>query len=100
MNNLAFFSRAPPVTSPLVQNPTPKISFNASKTYMTFIVGDGDNVAYIKGTRLAWFQQRLVACQSPAGCEFPLAWSISPHLFSAAPAILKWYFAAAKETGA
>ena len=99
VNNLAFFSRAPAVTLPLVQNPSPRVTYNSSKTYMTFIVGDGDNVAYIKGTRLEWFQQRIAMCRLPAGCGFPLAWSISPHLFSAAPAILKWYFQAALQTG-
>ena len=98
VNNLAYFSRAPAVTAPLVQNPSPRILYNASKTYMTFIVGDGDNVQYIKGGRLTWFQQRIAACNSPKGCEFPLAWSISPHLFSTAPDILRWYFAAALNT--
>lgn len=99
VNNLAFFSRSPPVTAPLRQNPTPPIAFNVSKTYITFIVGDGDNVAYIKGSRMQWVLQRAAQCAGVGGCGFPLAWSISPHLFTAAPAILRWYFDAAAKTG-
>ena len=44
MNNLSFFSRKPPVTAPLAQNPTPSVPWNASKTYVSFVVGDGDNI--------------------------------------------------------
>ena len=48
--NLAYYSRRPSVTEPLVQNPEPSTEpYNESKTYITFIIGDGDNVNFIKG---------------------------------------------------
>lgn len=51
--NLAYYSRRPPVTEPLVQNAEPSAEpYNASKTYITFIIGDGDNVNFIKGSVL------------------------------------------------
>jgi hypothetical protein len=99
VSNLAWLSGAPPVTAPLVQNPSPSTPFNASKTYIAFIVGDGDNISYLKSSRYDWFQQRAAACAAPAGCGYPLAWSISPHLLQVAPDMLRWYHAAAAVTG-
>lgn len=90
VNNLAFFSQTPAITTPLVQNPVASAVWNASTTYIAFVVGDGDNIEMVKGTRFQWFNERLNACASGAGC-FPLAWTISPHLLRVAPAILRWY---------
>jgi hypothetical protein len=44
VNNLSFLSRKGPITAPLTQNPAPAVAFNASKTYVSFVVGDGDNI--------------------------------------------------------
>ena len=46
VTNLGFFSRTAPITQPLLQNADPAStgSFNKSKTYVAFIIGDGDNV--------------------------------------------------------
>jgi hypothetical protein len=98
VSNLAFLSRAPPLTAPLVQVPAPAIPFNASRTYVSFIVGDGDNIAYLKSSRFDWLQQRAAECAAPAGCGYPLGWSISPHLLQVAPDMLRWYAAAAAAT--
>jgi hypothetical protein len=38
VNNLAFYSLDPPRKTPLVQNPSPSIVFNSSKTYITFVM--------------------------------------------------------------
>lgn len=102
VTNLAYFSRKGPITTPLQQNPVPWIPFNSSKTYMTFIVGDGDNIAYIKGTRFEWFQQRITSCNNTVNkkCAYPLGWSISPHLLQVAPDMLRWYYTAAASTSA
>lgn len=89
VNNLAYFSRAPPITTPLV-NAVPRATFNASKTYIAFVVGDGDNLAFVKGSRYEWLQQRLQLC-STRPC-FPLLWSMSPHLSWAAPDLLRAFY--------
>jgi hypothetical protein len=103
VNNLAFFSRsAAPVVSPLAQPPLPPVRLNASRTYVSFVVGDGDNIAYVKSTRQTWFAARASACAAvPAGplCAFPLGWSLSPHLTTLAPGILRWYYGVAAATG-
>jgi hypothetical protein len=101
VNNLAFFAAtAPRVTAPLAQPPLPPAAFNASRTYVAFTVGDGDNVAYVKSTRRTWFAARAAACAARTPlCAFPLAWSLSPHLATLAPAILRWYYAVANATG-
>merc|ERR1719379_1972672 len=50
VSNLAFFSRKGSITTPLQQVADPPVgAYNKSKTYMAFIIGDGDNVALVKG---------------------------------------------------
>ena len=100
VNNLAFFSRSPPISTPIVQNsPLPPLAYNASKTYIAFVVGDGDNIAFIKSSRWTWMEQRLAACAGGHGC-FPLCWTISPHLLYAAPDMLRRFVNASRTTGA
>lgn len=99
VNNLAWFSRAPPVTTPLARNTTRAV-FNASKTYVALVVGDGDNVAFVKSSRFAWLQERAAACAGAAPRCFPLLWTISPHLAGAAPDMLRALNALALSTGA
>lgn len=97
VTNLAYFSRTPTITEPLVQNPVaPPTAYNASKTYVAFVVGDGDNVGYIKGGRYDWMQQRL---QSFQNLSFPLLWSMSPHALYLCPDLLQWYYNASYQTG-
>lgn len=114
VNNLAFYALAPPITAPLLQNTAPAVEFNASRTYITFVVGDGDNIDFVKGSRFNWMQQRLSACagaaqeaassdlaaarRARAACP-PLAWTISPHLATAAPDMLRWYYTSSYTTG-
>jgi hypothetical protein len=105
VTNLAFLSRSggPPVTAPLVQAPVPAVGFNASRSYVALLVGDGDNIAYLQGSRYDWVTQRAAACAaSPrgAGCAYPLGWTLSPHLAASAPDLLRWYHAATVATGA
>ena len=40
--NLSFYARKAMITTPLKQNPVPALVFNASKTYISFLVGDGE----------------------------------------------------------
>merc|ERR1719191_193282 len=46
-NNLAYFGRKP-IRAPLQQAPRlPQKKYNASATYVTLIIGDGDNIDYL-----------------------------------------------------
>ena len=102
VNNLSFFStRRAPITVPneIKQNPPEDITYDPTKTYVAFIVGDGDNVRFIMDTRADWFRQRVEACQQGDDACPPLTWSISPHLPRIAPDVLKWYYEMSYKTG-
>ena len=105
-NNLAYFTRTPEITEPLLQLPDPKVTYNKSKTYIALFVGDGDNMNFMKGSRKTWFDQRLAAC-GPNGTKrvngttcSPLVWTSSPRLREVAPDMIRWYFNASYKTGA
>ena len=77
------------------KNPAPTAVYNASKTSLALVVGDGDNVQYMKGSRATWMAQRVAACAAdPATGCFPLLWTVSPHLLHLAPDMLRWFLAA------
>jgi len=97
-SNMAFFSRTDPVTSPPPQNSESPQTYDPTKTYISFIIGDGDNVGYLTTSRRSWMEERVSKCQSGAGC-WPLLWSISPHLPYLAPKMLQWYYSEALKTG-
>ncbi len=101
VGNLSFFAtRAPAITEAgaVVQNPPELVTYDPSKTYVAFVVGDGDNIQYMLTTRRDWFQRRVTECgASPSTCA-PLSWSISPHLLRLAPDVLGWYYAQSHRT--
>jgi len=100
VNNLSFFStRREPITGPgeLKQNEKKEIAYDPAQTYVAFIVGDGDNIAFIMDSRAEWFRGRVRACREGA-CP-PLTWSISPHLSRIAPDVLEWYYSMSHKTG-
>lgn len=102
-SNLSFFStRSPPITESEVvtQNALEPITYDPTHTYVAFVVGDGDNIGYITGTRHDWFRQRLDRCQSGSAPCPPLTWTISPHLPRLAPDLLRWYYEQSHVTGA
>ena len=50
VNNLAFWSRKPPITQRQSQVPEPPAApYNKSKTYVSIVIGDGDNIGFVKG---------------------------------------------------
>jgi len=101
-SNLSFFStRAPPITESHVvtQNALEQVSYDPGRTYVAFVVGDGDNIDYIRTTRRDWFRQRVAACQSGSAPCPPLTWTISPHLAQLAPDLLRWYYDQSHRTG-
>ncbi len=100
--NLSFFStrRAPIAKAGEVkQNALEPIQYDPGKTYVAFVVGDGDNVEYMMHTRHDWFRQRLVECQQENNACPPLTWTISPHLPRLAPDLLEWYYQQSHQTG-
>ncbi|MFP4502560.1 MAG: hypothetical protein ACLFTT_16310 [Candidatus Hydrogenedentota bacterium] len=102
VNNLSFFStRREPITEPddLRANELEGIDYNPGKTYVAFIVGDGDNIAFMLGMRVAWLRQRAEACRGGDNSCPPLTWTISPHLARIAPDVLQWYYTMGRETG-
>ena len=101
VTNLAYFNRAPPITEALPQNPVPagKV-YDPSVTYISVIMGDGDNVAFVRTSRRQWMLDRVAKCAAdPVNGCFPLLWSISPHLLHVAPGWLRWYFNQSYATG-
>lgn len=102
VGNLSFFStRASPITGSgkVVPNPLEKVAYDPNKTYVAFVVGDGDNIHFMMTTRHDWFEQRIADCEaSPDACP-PLSWSISSHLTRLAPEVLDWYYQQSHRTG-
>lgn len=101
-NNLSFFStRRAPITraAALPSIPPESVAYDPAKIYVAFVVGDGDNVAYMMSSRRDWLAQRKAGCSSSPGSCAPLTWSISPHLPSLAPDVLRWYFESSLGTG-
>jgi len=100
--NLSFFSaRRAPIGEPgeLEQNEPESIQYDADKTYVAFVIGDGDNVAFMMDARGEWINQRLDDCRQPVNSCEPITWSISPHLPYIAPDVLEWYYNIGLETG-
>ncbi len=101
-SNLSFFAtRAAPITESNVvtQSALEPITYDPSRTYVAFVVGDGDNIAYMLSSRREWFRQRLAACPSGGAACPPLTWTISPHLTRLAPDVLRWYYDQSHRTG-
>ena len=90
VDNLAYFSRESPIGEPLKQKPDPDVVFNRSKVYCGIVIGDGDNIEMIKGSKVKMFTERIEKCNS--GDCFPLMWTISPALTTLAPAWIRWYY--------
>ena len=101
-SNLSFFStRSPSITESdvVTQNELEHVSYDPARTYVAFVVGDGDNIGYITGARHDWFRQRLDTCRSGSAPCPPLTWTISPHLTRLAPDLLRWYYDQSHQTG-
>jgi hypothetical protein len=104
VNNLSYFSRKPSITEPLVTVDSPALIYDSTKTYIAIVVGDGDNIKFVKdgeASRKVWIKERVEYCETiePSQC-FPLSWSLSPHLLYVAPDIMEWYYEQALKTGA
>jgi hypothetical protein len=100
--NLSFFSsRRAPITNTnqLQHNPPEDVEYDPTKTYVAFVIGDGDNIRFMMTSRNVWLSQRLADCeQVDNSCE-PITWSMSPHLAIIAPDVLEWYYESTRQTG-
>ena len=93
-----------------------RLVYDPAVTYMSLIVGDGDNIAFMKGGRRGWMEERVSYCQSQGVlvfhfanifpllpdsgvCSVPLVFSMSPHLTHLAPDWLHWYYRQANLSG-
>jgi hypothetical protein len=102
VGNLSYYSTvgAPIVKANVVQqNKLEAISYDPGKTYVAFVVGDGDNLGYMMTTRHDWFAERVGDCATAGNACAPLTWTISPHLAQLAPDLLQWYYAQSHQTG-
>jgi len=101
VNNLAYWSRKPPINTQVRQVPEPKAApYNASKTYVSIVLGDGDNIGFVKGSRRGWMQDRVRKCAAdPAKGCFPLAWTLSPQTLHLSPDWFRWYANQSATTG-
>lgn len=100
--NLSFFStRTSPITGSgkVVPNALEDLTYDPNKTYVAFVVGDGDNIQYMLTTRHDWFEQRVADCEATPDLCPPLSWSVSPHLTALAPEVLDWYYKQSHRTG-
>ena len=46
-----------------------RLVYDPTVTYMSLIVGDGDNIAFMKGGRRGWMEERVSYCQSQGECS-------------------------------
>ena len=46
-----------------------RLVYDPAVTYMSLIVGDGDNIAFMKGGRRGWMEERVSYCQSQGECS-------------------------------
>ena len=71
-NNLGYFSKAKhKIVEPLSQPPDPDadIVFDPNKTYLSIVIGDGDNLLFMKNRNYLWVQVRQSEERRTAGAK-------------------------------
>lgn len=91
VSNLAYFSRSEAISDPVESVQPRKVTFNSSKVYLGLIIGDGDNIRYMKESRSEWMLKRSNYCAGQPDKCFDLMWTVSPQLMKLAPDVFKWY---------
>ena len=81
------------------------LQYNSSRTYVAFVIGDGDNVQYVQNSRAGMMRDRTARCAAGGGASnvsacFPLLWSLSPATLHLAPDWTRWYFNTSYKTRA
>jgi len=115
VNNFSFFTRRSSITSSDELSPylsgsllktrediaAGNLQYDPATTYMSLFVGDGDNIAFMRGGRRGWMNDRVNYCYNQPGgsCSKPLVFTMSPHLLYLAPDWLHWYYKQANISG-
>jgi GxGYxY sequence motif in domain of unknown function N-terminal/GxGYxYP putative glycoside hydrolase C-terminal domain len=91
-SNLSFYTQTGPYVGKLAQQRLHRdFKFQTGKRYVLLVVSDGDNLQYDLGAmRAQWEKERP---------QVPVAWSISPQLAEAGPAVLQTYYQEAAARG-
>jgi hypothetical protein len=100
VNNMAYYSSKPHIIVPQQQNKLNRPAFNASKTYVSLVIGDGDRIKHMKRWSRIFLLDRVQRCKadpSYKGC-FPLLWTLNPNLVRLAPDWMRWYYEQARQT--
>jgi len=82
--NLSVLSSIYPVT-PILQKAHSEKKEVEKKHYVTFVISDGDNVAFDLWTLQNYFND-------PARGKFDVGYGISPSIYDLAPSVLQWYY--------
>ncbi len=101
-SNLGFFSVDAPTETPKVQpfdHAATPAAYDGGTTYVSFVVGDGDNLEMVKGSRRQWMAQRVANWTSASPLRFPITWTLSPRALQF-PALGNWFFEQAAKTRA
>lgn len=98
-SNLAFHTRVPFSTVAPAPAPPPPLTYDASQTYVSLVISDGDNLQFDFGGTRDMFDKRHASCQTDANCP-PIAWTLSNRLMEYAPDALDWFHKAATEQDA
>lgn len=57
--NLSFYSQSPAIEAgDLVSSPYQDVKYDPTKTYVSFLIGDGDNLRFLVERHLQWFETR------------------------------------------
>lgn len=96
--NLAFHSGAPRIEKgELIQRSNVGIEYDPQHTYLSFVMGDGDNLAFVHGVLFDQVRARKQLCRVNTGganicSRLPLIWTVSPHALDLAPDLVRWFY--------
>eukprot|EP01043_Picozoa_sp_COSAG02_P058611 COSAG02_NODE_7324_length_3062_cov_2.437057_3_plen_436_part_00 len=102
--NVPFWSSFEPLSrgERMMQQPQQPAVYDSAKTYVSLLMSDMDNLDFVFGDGFRAMQQRAALCRSTDGVTAacpPLTWTMQPHLAELCPAILRWYYTKAADTG-
>ena len=72
--------------------------YDSSKTYVAFVVGDGDNLWHLKYKFVDFFKERIDYCADNPDC-YPMTWTMSPEAARQMPDIVRHHASQMISTG-
>ncbi|GMH88571.1 hypothetical protein TrST_g11200 [Triparma strigata] len=100
--NLAWHGNRDPLTENMKQpeNLHDGLEYDPEKNYVTFVVGDGDNLNVLVGRNLPWILARQKKCGgSKRGTCYPLLWTFSARALDLLPDLSRYFYDFAANTG-